>query len=78
MRECIKTKAVCKFAKKIKIVRETYPDTWPVAKALPPHAISIRVYPSSSGNELAGHWARGVSHVVMATQAQHNARAFSF
>jgi len=26
-RECIKTKAVCKFAKKIKIVRETYTDT---------------------------------------------------
>ena len=36
MRECIKTKAVCKFAKKIKIVCETYPDTWPGAKALPP------------------------------------------
>jgi hypothetical protein len=27
MRECIKTKAVCKFAKKIKIVRETTPAT---------------------------------------------------
>jgi hypothetical protein len=34
MRECIKTKAVCKFAKKIKIVRETYTDIGPLPPAL--------------------------------------------